>query len=262
MVTLTQLPDYLRGELPNIWDLLAGLRRNWKIMQQRTIEEVINDDDNILNTTTALPVPSGAATTLAARKQAANDALVVSVSRLSILCADMSKRLDSIHLRLHNDAVGEDDESDSKVKPTGRKRDNKSIAVRNEVKKRALEISVAKGLQKEALDDDTPCKRAWAGKAVFDPNAEIERQKLALIKQNRRFEEREERNDQELWTMESLRTNVALAGLYLEKEIEAKADIAKQKAKKRKLAELDSEDENLELTPSKMKKWGQGCAYQ
>ncbi|KAF2787491.1 hypothetical protein K505DRAFT_367299 [Melanomma pulvis-pyrius CBS 109.77] len=81
----------------------------------------------------------------------------------------MSKRLDrefaphSVHLRLHNGATGEDDDTDSMVKPAGRKRDNRTIAIRNEVQKRALESSVARGLEKDALDEETPRKKvSWA----------------------------------------------------------------------------------------------------
>ncbi|KAF2795330.1 hypothetical protein K505DRAFT_360272 [Melanomma pulvis-pyrius CBS 109.77] len=63
----------------------------------------------------------------------AKNTLVVSRANLSTLCSKLSKRPDrefaphSVHLRLHNGAVGEDDETESMVKPAGRKRDNVTI---------------------------------------------------------------------------------------------------------------------------------------
>ncbi|KAF2795322.1 hypothetical protein K505DRAFT_360264 [Melanomma pulvis-pyrius CBS 109.77] len=89
------LAGRFRGNLSRIWSLLADLHHNWEILNKRTIEEVAVDNDDLLDITTTPSAPPGAANTLAARRTAASGTIIVSMSRLSVLCADMSKRLDS-----------------------------------------------------------------------------------------------------------------------------------------------------------------------
>lgn len=65
----------------------------------------------------------------------------------------------SAHLFLHSGAIGADDDPQSNVRPKGRARDNRTITGKAEVKKRAFESFVEKGVQEETAEAGTPRKK-------------------------------------------------------------------------------------------------------